>query len=86
MGSRLEHATDNFIETARIHDPPNEVRVPGLSLHDRLLNLLLHFFQGTEDVIFHSLFTDEGKRGEDGRAEHYQAIQSKDKPLDFFNE
>jgi len=37
-------------------------------------------------VTFHSIFTDEGERGEDGRAERYQAIQSKDTPLGFFNE
>lgn len=36
--------------------------------------------------MFHSIFTDEGKRGVDGHAERYQAIQSKDTPLDFFSE
>ena len=86
MSPKLECATNNFIEPARIHDPPNEVRIHWLYLHDGPLNLLLHSFQGTEDVTFHSLFTDEGKRGEDGVAERYQAIQTKDKPLDFFNE
>jgi len=36
--------------------------------------------------MFHSIFTDEGKRGDDGRAERYQAIQSKATPLEYFNE
>jgi hypothetical protein len=39
-----------------------------------------------EDVQFHSLFTDEGKRDPDGHAERYQAIQTADYPLEFFNE
>ncbi|KIM31664.1 hypothetical protein M408DRAFT_327137 [Serendipita vermifera MAFF 305830] len=42
--------------------------------------------RGTEDVVFHSLFTDEGKRDGDGRAERYQAIQTKDFPLEYFHE
>lgn len=42
--------------------------------------------QGTEDVVFHSLFTDEGKRDADGKAERYVAIQTNDVPLEFFNE
>ncbi|KAG8802242.1 hypothetical protein FRC16_010137 [Serendipita sp. 398] len=42
--------------------------------------------RGTEDVTFHSLWTDEGKRDENGRAEHYIAIQTDDVPLEFFNE
>ncbi|CAG8730607.1 11850_t:CDS:2, partial [Acaulospora colombiana] len=34
--------------------------------------------RGTEDVVFHSLFTDEGKRDENGQAERYVAIQTDD--------
>jgi hypothetical protein len=37
-------------------------------------------------VVFHSIFTDEGKRDEDGHAERYQAIQTAETPLEFFNE
>jgi len=55
-------------------------------MHGRQLTLLLHSFQGTRDVMFHSIFTDEGERDEDGHAQRYQAIQSKDTPLEFFNE
>lgn len=43
-------------------------------------------YQGTEDVIFHSIFTDEGNRDKDGHPTTWQAIQSADTPLTFFNE
>ena len=69
----------------RIHDPPNRV---GLS-HSQIMHPLHHYssnWQGVEDVRFHSIFTDEGKRDEDGHAERYQAIQTRDFPLEFFNE
>ncbi|TEB37392.1 hypothetical protein FA13DRAFT_1726476 [Coprinellus micaceus] len=42
--------------------------------------------RGREDVIFHSLFTDEGNRDEDGRPTTWRAIQTADYPLEFFNE
>jgi len=42
--------------------------------------------RGTEDVIFHSLFTDEGNKDAEGRATTYNAIQFSDTPLEFFNE
>ncbi len=42
--------------------------------------------QGTEDVVFHSLFTDEGNRDEEGRPTTWRAIQTRDTPLEFFNE
>ncbi|KAH9892586.1 hypothetical protein C8Q73DRAFT_64505 [Cubamyces lactineus] len=42
--------------------------------------------RGTEDVIFHSLFTDEGNRDEDGHPTTWRAIQTRDTPLEFFNE
>ncbi|KAF7792411.1 hypothetical protein EIP86_003448 [Pleurotus ostreatoroseus] len=42
--------------------------------------------RGTEDVMFHSLFTDEGNRDADGRPTTWRAIQTKDVPLEFFNE
>ena len=43
-------------------------------------------YQGTEDIIFHSIFTDEGNRDEDGRPTTWQAIQTIVTPLTFFNE
>ncbi|KAI0663500.1 hypothetical protein C8Q70DRAFT_361418 [Cubamyces menziesii] len=42
--------------------------------------------RGTDDVIFHSLFTDEGNRDEDGHPTTWRAIQTRDTPLEFFNE
>ncbi|KAI0775729.1 hypothetical protein BD413DRAFT_602914 [Trametes elegans] len=42
--------------------------------------------RGTEDVVFHSLFTDEGNRDADGRPTTWRAIQTRDTPLEFFNE
>ncbi|CUA76858.1 hypothetical protein RSOLAG22IIIB_02334 [Rhizoctonia solani] len=62
---------EGFIHV-RIHDPPNKLS-PGLP-------------QGTEDVIFHSLFTDEGNRDADGRPTTFRAIQTRETPLEFFNE
>ncbi|KAH7888542.1 hypothetical protein F5I97DRAFT_2072292 [Phlebopus sp. FC_14] len=41
---------------------------------------------GPEDVKFHSLFTYEGDRDEDGQAHFFRAIQTKDEPLEFFQE
>ncbi|RPD60053.1 hypothetical protein L226DRAFT_534996 [Lentinus tigrinus ALCF2SS1-7] len=42
--------------------------------------------RGTEDVVFHSLWTDEGNRDADGRPTTWRAIQNRDTPLEFFNE
>ncbi|KAH9485176.1 hypothetical protein JR316_0002083 [Psilocybe cubensis] len=42
--------------------------------------------RGSEDVIFHSLFTDEIREEVGGSPIGYQAIQTRDKPLEFFNE
>jgi hypothetical protein len=36
--------------------------------------------------MFHSLWTDEGERDEHGKAKWYKAIQTRDTPLEFFNE
>jgi len=41
--------------------------------------------RGDEDVRFHSLFTEEGARNADGHLT-WRAIQTADKPLEFFNE
>lgn len=48
--------------------------------------LTLNLYQGTEDVTFHSILTDEGNRDEDGHPTTWQAIQTADTPLAFFNE
>lgn len=42
--------------------------------------------KGTEDVIFHSLLTEEGNRDADGRPTTFRAIQTRETPLEFFNE
>jgi hypothetical protein len=42
--------------------------------------------QGDEDVVFHSLFTDEGNRDVDGHPTTWRAIQTAETPLEFFNE
>ncbi|KAJ2931285.1 hypothetical protein H1R20_g5789, partial [Candolleomyces eurysporus] len=42
--------------------------------------------RGTEDVKFHSLFTDEGERDADGRPTKWRAIQTADVPLEFFHD
>ncbi|TFK54199.1 hypothetical protein OE88DRAFT_1654740 [Heliocybe sulcata] len=42
--------------------------------------------RGTDDIMFHSLFTDEGNRDADGRPTTWRAIQTAQAPLEFFNE
>ncbi|KAF8497640.1 hypothetical protein JB92DRAFT_2745419, partial [Gautieria morchelliformis] len=42
--------------------------------------------RGTADVIFHSLLTDEGNPDADGHPTTWRALQTRDKPLEFFNE
>ncbi|TFY82814.1 hypothetical protein EWM64_g1201 [Hericium alpestre] len=42
--------------------------------------------RGTEDVKFHSIFTDEGNKNADGQATTWQAIQTASTPLEFFTE
>ncbi|KAA1476026.1 hypothetical protein DENSPDRAFT_842905 [Dentipellis sp. KUC8613] len=42
--------------------------------------------RGTADVVFHSLFTDEGNKDADGHPTTWQALQTADAPLEFFNE
>ncbi|PPQ62948.1 hypothetical protein CVT24_006188 [Panaeolus cyanescens] len=42
--------------------------------------------RGNADVIFHSLFTDEIRDDPDLPPVNYRAIQTVDKPLEFFNE
>jgi len=42
--------------------------------------------RGIDDVIFHSLFTDEGGRDSQGLPTTWCAIQTSKTPLEFFNE
>ncbi|KAH6914304.1 hypothetical protein BKA70DRAFT_1261005 [Coprinopsis sp. MPI-PUGE-AT-0042] len=42
--------------------------------------------RGVQDVIFHSLWTDEAERDADGRPTKWRAVQTKETPLEFFNE
>ncbi|KAI5832126.1 hypothetical protein K523DRAFT_361866 [Schizophyllum commune Tattone D] len=42
--------------------------------------------RGTEDIIFHSLWTDEVRPDPEAPPTEYHAIQTADKPLEFFNE
>jgi len=42
--------------------------------------------RGTQDVMFHSILTDEGNRDPEGRPTTWKAIQTTDRLLEFFNE
>ncbi|KDR75229.1 hypothetical protein GALMADRAFT_249212 [Galerina marginata CBS 339.88] len=42
--------------------------------------------RGTEDVRFHSLFTEEVRKNEETPPTNFRAIHNRDKPLEFFNE
>ncbi|KAL0956373.1 hypothetical protein HGRIS_002520 [Hohenbuehelia grisea] len=42
--------------------------------------------RGTEDITFHSLFTNEGNPDADGRPTTWRAVQTVSTPLEFFNE
>ncbi|KAG9126977.1 hypothetical protein FRC07_001195 [Ceratobasidium sp. 392] len=69
-----------------IHDPrPTQ---QGMAFIGSFRLILTHLVptQGTEDVLFHSLFTDEGNRDADGQPTTFRAIQTRDTPLEFFNE
>ena len=74
-----------------IHDPPNRVRLfPSSQAYllgsENDSSDHACAFQGTEDVKFHSLFTDEGHKDADGHPTTWQAIQIAETPLEFFNE
>ncbi|KZT26712.1 hypothetical protein NEOLEDRAFT_1111962 [Neolentinus lepideus HHB14362 ss-1] len=42
--------------------------------------------RGTDDIMFHSLFTDEGNKNADGHPTTWRAVQTAETPLEFFNE
>jgi hypothetical protein len=63
-----------------------KIRIPAIA--DGFIHVRIHDppNKGVEDVKFHSLFTDEGNRDEDGHPTTWRAIQNLDTPLGFFNE
>ncbi|KZV73283.1 hypothetical protein PENSPDRAFT_750231 [Peniophora sp. CONT] len=67
-----------------------KIRIPAVNddLGEGFIHVRIHDppNRGDEDVVFHSLFTDEGKKDADGHPTTWQAIQTADTPLDFFNE
>lgn len=71
-----------------IHDPPNRVKIILLVALIKKKSSSLSFLnlQGTDDVMFHSILTEEGNRNENGQPTTWRAIQNEDTPLQFFNE
>lgn len=67
-----------------------KIRIPAVNdeLGEGFIHVRIHDppNQGEEDVMFHSIFTMEGKRDADGHPHLWRAIQVKDEPLEFFNE
>jgi len=63
-----------------------KIRIP--SIPDGYIHVRIHDppNKGEDDVIFHSLFTDEGHRNADGQPQSWDAIQWEKTPLKFFNE
>lgn len=70
-----------LIRLFRIHDPPNRVSITFLIA---ILSSISKTPKGHEDVIFHSLFTDEQRK--DGGIVAWRAIQMANTSLEFFNE
>lgn len=67
-----------------------KIRIPAVNddLGEGFVHVRIHDppNRGTEDVKFHSLFTDEGHKDADGHPTTWQAIQIAETPLEFFNE
>ncbi|KAH8929309.1 hypothetical protein BT69DRAFT_1311218 [Atractiella rhizophila] len=63
-----------------------KIKIP--ALNDAYIHVRIHDppNRGTDDVVFHSLLTDEGNRDADGRPTTWDAIFDEQKELDFFNE
>jgi len=63
-----------------------KIRIPDIA--DGHIHVRIHDppNRGEEDVTFHSIWTDEGPVGEDGKHAHWNAIHPLQKPLEFFNE
>ena len=69
----------------RIHDPPNRVRIKS-HMYITIASKLTRLAQGSDDVRFHSIFTEEIRPDDETPPTGYCAIQTLDKPLEFFNE
>ncbi|VDC07720.1 unnamed protein product [Peniophora sp. CBMAI 1063] len=67
-----------------------KIRIPAVNddLGEGFIHVRIHDppNRGDEDVVFHSLFTDEGHKDAYGHPTTWQAIQTADTPLEFFNE
>ncbi|KAI6121473.1 hypothetical protein F5141DRAFT_1186693 [Pisolithus sp. B1] len=67
-----------------------KIRLPAVNdeLGEGFIHVRIHDppDKGEEDVMFHSIFTMEGKRDADGHPHLWRAIQVKAEPLEFFNE
>jgi len=64
-----------------------KIRIPAID--DGYIHIRIHDppNRGTEDVIFHSLWTNEIRDNpEDDRPTRWEAIQTKETKLEFFNE
>lgn len=67
-----------------------KIRIPAVNdeLGEGFIHVRIHDppNKGEGDVMFHSIFTMEGKRDADGHPHLWRAIQVKAEPLEFFNE
>ncbi|QRV76624.1 hypothetical protein RhiJN_04639 [Ceratobasidium sp. AG-Ba] len=63
-----------------------KIRIPAINDAEGFMTHPTMYKFGTGDVLFHSLFTDEGNRDADGKPTTFRAIQTRDTPLEFFNE
>ncbi|KIY74390.1 hypothetical protein CYLTODRAFT_416229 [Cylindrobasidium torrendii FP15055 ss-10] len=63
-----------------------KIRLP--AIQDGYVHIRIHDVpgEGTDNVRYHSLWTDEGTPNEDGQPTTWNAIQTQDTPLEFFNE
>ncbi|EIN11847.1 hypothetical protein PUNSTDRAFT_63583, partial [Punctularia strigosozonata HHB-11173 SS5] len=67
-----------------------KIRIPAIKdeLGEGFIHVRIHDppNRGTDDVKFHSLFTNEARPNEEEPPTSWQAVQTADTPLDFFNE
>jgi len=67
-----------------------KVRIP--AIHDGegegFIHVRIHdpANRGTDDVLFHSIWTEEGDRNAEGHPTTWRAVHKADTPLEFFNE
>ncbi|THH09392.1 hypothetical protein EW145_g2059 [Phellinidium pouzarii] len=67
-----------------------KIRIPAIrdELGEGFVHVRIHDppNRGESDVLFHSILTDEGNRDADGHPQTWNAVQTADTPLEFFNE